>query len=217
MVIPGYLRLAEEPNRPLIICINGLDNIKEAENHYMGNLLLDAGFNVFAFDGPGQGEMWQHMKMIPDYEKAISTIIDWFEKENKYAIDLTRIGTSGSSFGGYLSPRAAAFEKRISCAIGNSGFGYLKTEMAKTANPIWVRDLLYVTGFKNIADMKAAWKRIDIKEAPPLERPLLIIQGGKDIVIPQPKEQADYIMDWAVGEKELKYYPDGEHCVCQLF
>lgn len=207
-VIPGYLRLTGQPNRPLIILINGLDNLKEIENHYGGNSLLDAGFNVFAFDGPGQGEMWKDMKMIPDYEKAVSAIIDYFEENNPYDIDLQRIGTSGMSFGGYLSPRAAAFEKRICCAVGNSGVGYLP--QVKKINPIYIREYLYVTGFKNIEEARAEWDEVDIKKAPPLDRPLLIIHGGKDNIFP--KEQADYIMDWAVGEKELKYYPEGEHC-----
>lgn len=216
-MIPGYLRLAGQPGRPLIIQVNGLDNIKEIENHYMGNWMVDAGFNFFAFDGPGQGEMWKSVKMVPDYEKAVSTIIDWFEEDNKYGIDLERIGTSGWSFGGYLSPRAAAFDKRIRCAIGNGGFGYLKAEMAKKVNPIWARDLLHVTGFKNIEEAKAQWEEFDIRKAPPLECPLLVIQGGKDIVVPNPKQQVDYIMDWAVGEKDLKYYPDGEHCCANYF
>jgi alpha-beta hydrolase superfamily lysophospholipase len=216
-VILGYLRLAVQPNRPLVIHINGLDNIKEVENHYMGNLLVEAGFNFFSFDGPGQGEMRKNMKMIPDYENVVSAIIDWFEQNNKYNINLERIGTSGWSFGGYLAPRAAAFDKRISCAIGNGGVGYITTEMAKKVSPIWARDLLYVTGFKSIAEAKAAWSEIDIKKAPPLDRPLLIIHGGKDIVVPSPKEQADYIMNWATGEKELKWYPGGEHCCANYF
>ena len=216
-VIPGYLRLTGQPNRPLIIQINGLDNIKEIENQYLGNYLLEAGFNVFVFDGPGQGEMRRNMKMMPDYEKAVTAIIDWFEENNTYNIELRKIGTTGMSFGGYLSPRAAAFDKRISCAIGIGGLGYLKTGMAKKVNPIWARDLLHVTGFKNIEEAKVEWDKIDIKKAPPLDRPLLIIHGGKDTVIPHPKEQVDYIMDWAVGEKELKYYPDGEHCCANYF
>jgi hypothetical protein len=85
--IPGYLRLCSQSNRPLIILINSIDSIKEIENHYLGNLLLEVGFNVFAFDGPGQGEIWKNMKLIPDYEKSITTIIDWFEENNKYNIE----------------------------------------------------------------------------------------------------------------------------------
>ncbi len=30
-------------------------------------------------------------------------------------------------------------------------------------------------------------------------------------MIPAIKEHADCFMGWAVGEKELKYYPDGDH------
>jgi dipeptidyl aminopeptidase/acylaminoacyl peptidase len=183
----------------------------------MGGLFAEAGFNFFTFDGPGQGEMRKNMKMIPDYEKAVSAIIDWLEHNNRYNVDLKRIGTSGWSFGGYLAPRAAAFDRRISCAIGNGGVGHITAEMAKKVNPIWSKDLLYVTGLKSAAEAQATWNEIDINKAPPLDRPLLIIHGGKDIVVPSPKEQVDYIMKWAVGEKESKWYPDGEHCCANYF
>jgi dienelactone hydrolase len=206
--ILGYLRLTDQQNRPLIIQINGLDNIKEVENHYQGNRFLEAGFNSFTFDGPGQREMWKSMKMISDYENVVIAIIDWFQENNRYFIDLQRIGTYGMSFGGYLSPRVAAFEKRIACAVGNGGFGYLRNSTsAKKVNPIWIKDILHVTGYEDIKKIE-----FDIKEAPPLDRPFLFIQGGKDKLIPEPKKQADYIMDWAIGEKELKYYIEGEHC-----
>jgi alpha-beta hydrolase superfamily lysophospholipase len=206
--IPGYLRRAKQPNRPLIIFINGADNLKEIENHYLGNWRLDAGFNVFVFDGPGQGEMWKNMKLIPDYEKAVSTIIDYFEKNNMYNIDLKRIGVEGWSLGGYLAPRTAAFDHRISCAVGNGGPGYFPREI--TANPIYSRAILYMTGLKTLEEVEKLMELHDLKKVPPLDRPLLIIHGGKDKLIPV--EHAHYIMDWAVGEKELKYYPDGEHC-----
>jgi alpha-beta hydrolase superfamily lysophospholipase len=207
-VIPSYLRLTEQPNKPLIIIINGGDNIKEIENHYWGDMRLDAGFNVFAFDGPGQGEMWKNMKLITDYENAVSTIIDYLEENNKYNIDLKRIGVEGWSLGGYLAPRAAAFDRRISCAVGNSGPGFLPKELV--ANPISAREILYMTGLKNLEEVKTEFEQFDLKKAPPLDRPLLIIHGGKDRLIPI--EHAHYIIDWAVGEKELKYYPDGDHC-----
>jgi pimeloyl-ACP methyl ester carboxylesterase len=207
-VIPGYLRLAKQPNKPLIIFINGGDNIKEIENHYLGNLRLDAGFNVFTFDGPGQGEMWKNMKLITDYEKAVSTIIDYLEENNKYNIDLGRIGVEGWSLGGYLAPRAAAFDRRISCAVGNGGPGYFPREI--NANPIYAREILYMTGLKNLGELKTELEQFDLKKVPSLDCPLLIIHGGEDRLIPI--EHAHYIMDWAVGEKELKYYPDGEHC-----
>jgi len=210
-VIPGYLRIAEQRKSPLILLINGMDNLKEVENHYFGNLLLDAGFNVYTFDGPGQGEMWKNMKFISDYEKAVTAIIDWFNENDKYNIDLARIGAVGFSLGGYLAPRAAAFDKRICCAVGNGGPAHLRgfsNEMK--ANPILLKGLPYLTGTKTYKE-SLEQLHIDIKTAPRLDRPLLIFHSGKDRLIPHGREHADYFMEWAVGEKELKYYPDGEH------
>jgi len=43
--------------------------------------------------------------------------------------------------------------------------------------------------------------------------PISIHHSGRDKIIPNGKKDADKFMDWAVGEKELKFYPDGEH-VC---
>jgi len=209
--IPGYLRIAQQRKSPLILLINGMDNLKEVENHYWGNLLSDAGFNVYTFDGPGQGEMWKNMKFISDYEKAVTAIIDWFNENDKYNIDLARIGAVGFSLGGYLAPRAAAFDKRICCAVGNGGPAHLRgfsNEMK--ANPILLKGLPYLTGTKTYKESLEQLD-IDIKTAPPLDRPLLIFHSGKDRLIPNGREHADYFMEWAVGEKELKYYPDGEH------
>ncbi|HSG45902.1 MAG TPA: hypothetical protein VLA72_22405 [Anaerolineales bacterium] len=211
--IPGYLRLQSEPNRPLVILINGMDNLKETEMHHIGNTLLAAGLNTFAFDGPGQGEMWQDMEFIPDYEKSVSTVIDWFEQNNNYDIDLKRIGTLGFSLGGYLSPLAAAYDKRICCAVGNGGpanFHYLPSE--KRMVPTLYRGFMYIAKTETYQEAMAQLD-FDIKKAPPMDRPLLIFHSGMDKLIPDGKKHGDYFMDWAVGEKELKFYPDGEH-VC---
>ncbi len=209
--IPGYLKLCSHPNRPLIILINSIDSIKEIENHYLGNLLLEAGFNVFAFDGPGQGEMWKNMKIIPDYEKSISTIIDWFEENNKYNIDFKKIATYGISLGGYFSFRAAALDKRICCAvvIGAPGYSPGFSELKKVK-----RALFYTTGANSLKEVTSLWGEISIKEVPQLDRPLLVIYGEEDKLFPI--EHAYCLMDWAIGEKELKSYPEGKHA-CSNF
>ena len=212
-VLPGYLWIAHQHKRPLIIFINGMDNLKEVENHHWGNLLCSVGFNVYTFDGPGQGEMWKDMKFISDYETVVSAIIDWFNERNNHDIDLERIGTLGFSLGGYLAPRAAAFDTRICCSVGNGGPAHLRDfSNEKKVNPILLKGLSYLTGMKTYKESLQKLD-IDIKKAPPMDRPLLIFHSGKDKLIPNGKEHADYFMEWAVGEKELKYYPEGEH-VC---
>lgn len=218
VTIPGYVRRTELKNRPLVILINGMDNLKEAEQHHFARMLSNVGFNAFTFDGPGQGEMWGRMKFIPDYHKAVSTIIDWLEQNENEHMDLKRIGALGFSLGGYLSPLAAGFDRRICCAVGNGGPSYLRYSPRKKAldpmgiNPVWHRGFSYMTGKRTYREAIEQFD-IDIKKAPPMDRPLLIFQSGKDKVIPNGRAHADYFMEWAVGEKELKFYQDGEH-VC---
>ena len=149
---------------------------------------------------------------MPNYEKAVSTIIDWFENNNPYDLDLRRIAIAGFSLGGFLAPWCAAHDQRICCAVGNSGFARIGgVEGARKLNPIWQRGVMYMTGCDDFGE---AVKRfdLDITQAPPLDRPLLFFHAGRDEVMPSPKLQADTLMAWATGEKELKYYPDAQHC-----
>ncbi len=212
--IPGYLMLTSQPDQPLIIFVNVLNNIKEVENHFFAQDFLKAGFNVFNFDGPGQGEMHQKMRLIPDYEKAIHAIIDWFEVNNDFHINLDRIGVMGISFGGFSSIKAAALDSRIDCVISNGGYAYFPplSHLKKLSIPTR-RSIYYMTGYQKMSEVDEHFGHLDIKTCPPLDRPMLIIQGGKDKTVPP--EHADYFMEWATGnEKELFYIEDANHC-CQ--
>lgn len=211
--LPGYLHRAERENAPLIIYVNGMDNIKEAENHFFGKVLTENGFNFFAFDGPGQAEAWKDMKFDLDYHRSVSAVIDWFfENNHQYGVNLEKIATLGFSLGGHLAPLSAAHDNRICCTVGNSGFAQIGgVKGARKLNPIWQRGIQFMTGFD---DFEEAVRRfdLDITKAPGLECPLLFFHAGKDEVMPTPKKQADTFINWAKGEKELKYYPDAEHC-----
>jgi alpha-beta hydrolase superfamily lysophospholipase len=211
--IPGYIHHAAEENAPLVIYVNGMDNMKEAENHFFGQTMADNGINFFAFDGPGQAETWQQMKFDLDYYKVVSAVIDWFFANNKQLkMDLSRIATVGFSLGGHLAPLSAAHDDRICCTVGNSGFARIGgVKGARKLNPIWQRGIEFMTGYGNFAQAVSHFD-LDITKAPSLKCPLLFFHAGKDEVMPSPKEQADMFMNWATGEKELRYYPDAEHC-----
>ena len=45
---------------------------------------------------------------------------------------------------------------------------------------------------------------INIKNAPPMDRPLLIFHSGRDRLIPDTEKHANCFINWTVGEKELK-------------
>ncbi|EKQ58191.1 MULTISPECIES: dienelactone hydrolase family protein [unclassified Clostridium] len=212
-IIPGYLRLSNMPNEPLVIFINGMDNIKEAEGHSQGTLFQKHGFNFFTFDGIGQGEMWEYIKFDEkEYHKVVSVIIDWFEKQQIYEIDINRIALVGFSLGGYLAPMCAAYDKRVKCVVGNSGLVYIGGLAGlKRLNPIWQRGVTYMTKCESLEEAvnNFDW---DIEDSPNLQVPLLFYHAGKDEVMPSPKLHAEKVMKWARGDKTLKFYEDAEHC-----
>ena len=82
-----------------------------------------------------------------EYHKAVSAIIDWFEKQQMYNVDIEKIALVGFSLGGYLAPMCAANDKRVKCVVGNSGLVYIGGLTGlKRLNPIWQRGVTYMTG-----------------------------------------------------------------------
>jgi dipeptidyl aminopeptidase/acylaminoacyl peptidase len=72
-------------------------------------------------DGPGQGETLGRLPMRPEaWEEPIGAAIDALEASG--SVDATSVGVWGSSMGGFLALRAAAFEPRIRAATSSGGF-----------------------------------------------------------------------------------------------
>lgn len=69
--------------------------------------LRDAGYDVIAFDGPGQGGALNEagLTMTAEWHKPVSAVLDFFQVE--------RVTLIGGSLGGCLVMRAAAVEPRI--------------------------------------------------------------------------------------------------------
>lgn len=78
--------------------------------------LREKGFEVYLFEGPGQGGVMrtQGMHFTHEWEKPVKAVLDFFELP-----DITIVGIS---LGGYLAPRAAAFDKRITKVVAWSVF-----------------------------------------------------------------------------------------------
>lgn len=109
----GYLsayRISPENPKSTVVFFGGFDSYVE-ELFLMTMIFKDAGYDVICFDGPGQGSTLEDYKipMTQEWEKPVKSILDYFLLN-----DVTLIGMS---LGGYLSLRAAAFEKRVKRVI----------------------------------------------------------------------------------------------------
>ena len=167
------------------------------------------GMATFAFDGPGQGEVYPKMKMRVDFESPVSAVLDALTARRD--LDGRRVGVLGISTGGFYAPRAAAFEKRIRACVGVAGFYNIATCWDEM--PTLTREgFRYAWGAGSLEEARersrAIWLRGIAKR---ITCPLLIIHGARDRIVPP--GQAEEIVAGASGPKELVLYPEGNH-VC---
>lgn len=121
--LPGYLCLVDNSGakRPLLIVQSGFDGTAEELYFEVAYFALRRGYNVLLFEGPGQGRVIRVQKLPfrPNWETVVKPVVDYAVSRKE--VDAKRIALMGISFGGYLVPRAAAFEKRIRACIANGG------------------------------------------------------------------------------------------------
>ncbi|MFP5415749.1 MAG: alpha/beta hydrolase [Actinomycetes bacterium] len=98
------------PRRGTVVIHGGVDSFIE-EFFCFWRYFADLGYEVVAFDGPGQGATHRLHGLAHehDWERPVGAILDHF--------DLSDVTLLGISFGGYWCLRAAAFDKRIARVI----------------------------------------------------------------------------------------------------
>lgn len=121
--LQGYFHHADasgEP-RPTLLLNSGFDGSPE-EMHWSGaRAAVERGYNVLVFDGPGQysAVRSQGLYFRHDWENVVSPVIDY--ALTRKDVDPKKIALHAQSLGGYLAPRAAAFDHRIAACIADDG------------------------------------------------------------------------------------------------
>ncbi len=115
VMLPVLYTKSKTESKGTILLHGGNDSYFE-ELFFPMLYLAEKGYEVYLFEGPGQGGVLrqQGKKFTYQWEKPVKALLDHFQLENVILI--------GVSLGGMLAPRAAAFESRISRVVAWSAF-----------------------------------------------------------------------------------------------
>ena len=143
--LPGYLFLSGpsgEP-RPTLIHHGGYDSTLEELYFMVGAGALRRGYNVLAFEGPGQQSVRREQGLIfrPDWEKVVTPVVD--HALTLPEVDPAQLVLFGTSLGGLLAARAAAFEQRFTACVLHNGIYDFYELLVKALPPFlgeWIAD-----------------------------------------------------------------------------
>ena len=206
--IAANLRRPPDVERPpLVVLIPGLDSTKEEFFHWEG-VFLKRGMATLSVDGPGQGESGFDLRIRPDYEVAVTAILDALGARGD--VDFDRVGAAGVSMGGYYAPRAAAFEPRLRAVASISG----PYDMSANWDglPSLTRETLqHHTGASSPEEARERAAELNLSGvASRVQQPALVLTGRLDRLIPW--EDSQRIAD-EMPNAEWVLYEDGTH-VC---
>jgi pimeloyl-ACP methyl ester carboxylesterase len=119
--LPGYFIMPSDSHqpRPTLIFIAGGESFAEEIYLWVGPAALKRGYNLLAFDLPGQGiTALDGVRYRADVEVPISAAIDHLL--TRPDVDPKRIVAAGVSYGGYATLRAASFDKRLAAIAAST-------------------------------------------------------------------------------------------------
>lgn len=233
---------AEDPEGNIVMH-GGFDSSYEeffAECEY----LREHGYNVYLFEGPGQGECIRlhGAPLIIEWEKPVMAVTKYF--------DLHDVILVGQSLGGFYAPRASAFDNRVTKCVSIAQFGALKFNFHDNAaingliwgllNVLlflfgWLINIMYAAkkgkgmtffrtyfhrfGTTNVYKLLKYLQAINLRPiADKLTKDYLIIGGSKDTMACRAAIGRHMLVlkkARSVAAREITEYEQGaDHCCC---
>jgi alpha-beta hydrolase superfamily lysophospholipase len=199
--------------RPLIVICGGFDSTLEELYFVLVAAGLERGYSVLAYEGPGQGSIIreQGLPFTHEWEKPTAAILDEYLRTHPLP---AKIVLAGMSMGGYLAPRAAAFDKRIDGVVafdvffdfgaissrsvppaafwlGRHGLGSLLNAIVKIKSAFspslrWaLQNSRWVMGTRGLLETAEALRAYTLQDvAPRIKGDVLIFAGEDDHFVP---------------------------------
>jgi uncharacterized protein len=177
----------------------------------IGSGLWRAGNNVLLFDFRGRGDSDQGPFSLAFYEMAdLEAAIDYVFGRMPDA----RLGVVGYSMGAAVALSVAARDERVAAVVADSSFATIRgvIQHAYSRYRMPVRPMLGLASRVNRLRYGYAFDAVEPINAVAAiaPRPLLLIHGAEDSLIPVAHSEALYA---AAGEpKELWVVPQSDHC-----
>jgi pimeloyl-ACP methyl ester carboxylesterase len=211
----------------------GFDSTLEEDYLALAAGALRRGYNVIAFDGPGQGSnvREQGLHFRPDWEAVVTPAVDFALTLPE--VDAERIALIGTSFGGLLAARAVAFERRIAACVLHDGVhdfhaavgasyelsasvpGGMEALMAQSTTLRWgVRNGRWTFGVADGDELAKATEAYTLAGvADRITCPTLVLEAENDQFF---HGQPQQVFDELTCPKELIFFREdeggGEHC-----
>ncbi|SFM92517.1 S9 family peptidase [Variovorax sp. OV329] len=231
-VIPALLVKAKgSAPAPIVIHLQGFDSVKETQWPMLQEYRR-RGLSVLILDQPGAGEALRLHGLTAriESETYVSRAVDYIL--GRADIRTEQIGLAGLSMGGFLAPRAAAFEPRIRAVASWGAFFRLRPPAPQPAAgsarsgeapgaaslPSMLAHALWSWGLDTPQEFGALAERFTLEGVVDKIRcPYLVMHGEGDRQIPWSDAVATYEQTTAPG-KRLKIFRKDEGGIehCQL-
>lgn len=151
LYFPGDTAAREIGRRPLIIACGGVDSTMEELYFAIAAGALERGYPVLLYEGPGQGAVLreQNMYFTPAWERPTKAVIDRYYEMYGPPPNIVLVGMS---MGGYLAPRAAAFDDRIGGVVALDVLFDVGEALRSQSHFTFIATWLHRVGMSALAD-----------------------------------------------------------------